>query len=93
MAKGKKTCKILKEIRRQIAEANDIAALEIAPYRADDLLYVCARRVRRVPQLSKVEQALRVAVGAVVRTATAVGVEARAVMTAFALVTRYPFEK
>ena len=25
MARGKQTCKILKEIRRQIAEANDIA--------------------------------------------------------------------
>ena len=38
MAKGKKTCKILKEIRRQIAEANDIEyAVEECQYKGDCL--------------------------------------------------------
>ena len=38
MAKGKKTCKILKEIRRQIAEANDIEyVVEECQYRGDCL--------------------------------------------------------
>ena len=38
MAKGKKTCKILKEIRRQIAEANDIEyVVEECQYKGDCL--------------------------------------------------------
>ena len=38
MAKGKKTCKILKEIRRQIAEANDIEYIvEECQYKGDCL--------------------------------------------------------
>ena len=38
MAKGKKTCKILKEIRRQIAEANDIEyVVEECQYKGDFL--------------------------------------------------------
>ena len=38
MAKGKKTCKILKDIRRQIAEANDIEYIvEECPYKGDCL--------------------------------------------------------
>ena len=38
MAKGKRTCKILKEIRRQIAEANDIEyVVEECQYRGDCL--------------------------------------------------------
>ena len=38
MVKGKKTCKILKEIRRQIAEANDIEyAVEECQYKGDCL--------------------------------------------------------
>ena len=38
MAKGKKTCKILKEIRRQIAEANDIEyVVEECKYKGDCL--------------------------------------------------------
>ncbi len=38
MTKGKKTCKILKEIRRQIAEANDIEyAVEECQYKGDCL--------------------------------------------------------
>ena len=38
MAKGKRTCKILKEIRRQIAEANDIEyVVEECQYKGDCL--------------------------------------------------------
>lgn len=38
MAKGKKTCRILKEIRRQIAEANDIEyVVEECQYKGDCL--------------------------------------------------------
>ena len=38
MAKGKRTCKILKEIRQQIAEANDIEyVVEECQYRGDCL--------------------------------------------------------
>ena len=38
MAKGKNTCRILKEIRRQIAEANDIGyAVEECQYKGDCL--------------------------------------------------------
>ena len=36
MAKGKRTCKILKEIRRQIAEANNIEyVVEECQYKGD----------------------------------------------------------
>ena len=38
MANGKRTCKILKEIRRQIAEANDIEyVVEECQYKGDCL--------------------------------------------------------
>ena len=53
MAKGKKTCKILKEIRRQIAEANDIEyVVEECQYKGDCLVTCpkCEAEVRYLEQ-------------------------------------------
>ena len=43
MAKGKKTCKILKEIRRQIAEANDIEYVVVECQYKGECLGTCPK--------------------------------------------------
>ena len=56
MARGKQTCKILKEIRRQIAEANDIEFVTSECRYKGDCLGTCPRCEAEVRYL---EQQLR----------------------------------
>lgn len=61
MAKGKRTCKILKEIRRQIAEANDIEyVVEECQYKGDCLgtCPKCEAEVRYLEQQLQQRQLL-----------------------------------
>ena len=61
MAKGKRTCKILKEIRRQIAEANDIEyVVEECQYKGDCLgtCPKCGAEVRYLEQQLQQRQLL-----------------------------------
>ena len=56
MARGKQTCKILKEIRRQIAEANDIEFVTSECRYKGDCLGTCPKCE---PEVRYLEQQLR----------------------------------
>lgn len=74
MARGKETCKILKEIRRQIAEANDIEFVTSECRYKGDCLGTCPKCEAEVHYLEEQLQALRLAGKAVALAGISAGI-------------------
>lgn len=88
-------CRALKRLEAvgHATQTNDVARLEVAPYGAVYLLNVHDGGLRCVPQLAEVQEALGIAVLAVVLTPTAVGVESCGIVALVALITSHGLEE